>query len=116
MSGYYKNKFVAGLLAIFFSSLGLHRFYLGQWWGIFYLLFSWTGLPGVVGVVEGVMFILSSETDWDYHYNNPENPVSAGPGIIGGIVIIAAVLSVAMLLFVLGFLGGFSMMAFTSRW
>lgn len=116
MSGYYKNKFVAGLLAIFFSSLGLHRFYLGQWWGIFYLLFSWTGLPGVIGVVEGVMFILSSERDWDYHYNNPENPVSAGPGMFGGILIIAVVLFLAMLLFMIGFLGGFSVLTFTSHW
>jgi len=116
MSGYYKNKFVAALLAIFFGSLGLHRFYLGQWWGIFYLLFGWTGLPGAVGVIEGVMFIIGTETDWDYHYNNPDNPVSAGPGILGGIVIIAAVLSAAMLLFVMGFLGGFSMLALTSHW
>jgi len=31
-----KNKVVAGLLALFLGVMGVHRFYLGQWWGIVY--------------------------------------------------------------------------------
>jgi len=29
-----KSKVVAALLALFLGALGIHRFYLGQWWGV----------------------------------------------------------------------------------
>lgn len=33
--GRYKSKVAAGVLGIFLGGLGVHRFYLGQWWGFF---------------------------------------------------------------------------------
>ena len=64
-----KNKLVAGILAIFLGTFGIHRFYLGQWWGIFYLLFCWTFIPGIIGFIEGIVFLCSSEYVWNVKYN-----------------------------------------------
>ncbi len=63
-----KNKVVAALLAIFLGGIGVHRFYLGQWWGIFYLLFSWTFIPSLVALVEAIVFFLTSDRDWVAKY------------------------------------------------
>jgi TM2 domain-containing membrane protein YozV len=52
------NKLVAGLLAIFLGSFGVHKFYLGQMMaGIIYLIFCWTGIPGIIGIIEGIMYL-----------------------------------------------------------
>ena len=48
-----KNPTTAVVLALLLGGLGIHRFYLGQTaWGILYLLFSWTLIPGVVAFFE----------------------------------------------------------------
>ena len=64
-----KNKIAAALLAIFLGSLGIHRFYLKQLRGIFYLLFFWTGIPGIVALIEGILFLLMDDAKWDAKYN-----------------------------------------------
>jgi TM2 domain-containing membrane protein YozV len=59
---YTKSKVAAGLLGIFLGSLGIHKFYLGRWgWGVIYLLFCWTYIPGIVGFIEGIVYLLSSD-------------------------------------------------------
>jgi len=68
-TGRNKSKVAAGLLAIFLGGLGIHRFYLGQWWGIFYLLLFWTWIPALVALVEGIVFLLSDQQKWDERYN-----------------------------------------------
>ncbi|MCA0991405.1 TM2 domain-containing protein [Pseudalkalibacillus hwajinpoensis] len=56
-----KNRITAGVLAILLGSFGAHKFYLGRWgWGIIYLLFSWTYIPTIVGLIEGVIYLFSS--------------------------------------------------------
>ena len=53
------------LLGIFFGSFGAHKFYLGKtFWGVLYLLFCWTGVPFIVGLVEGVRYIFMSQDDF----------------------------------------------------
>jgi TM2 domain-containing membrane protein YozV len=64
-----KNKVVAGVLAILLGSFGIHRFYLGQWWGLLYILFCWTFIPGLIGLIEGIFFLVMSDEDWDARYN-----------------------------------------------
>lgn len=64
-----KRKLVAGLLAIFLGGLGIHRFYLGQWQGIFYLFLFWTLVPMIVAFIEGIVFLLTSDESWDEKYN-----------------------------------------------
>jgi TM2 domain-containing membrane protein YozV len=63
-----KNKIVAGLLALFLGGFGILRFYLGQWWGLFYLVFFWTFLPYAIGFVEGIVFLCTSDRKWEEKY------------------------------------------------
>jgi TM2 domain-containing membrane protein YozV len=63
-----KNRIIAGLLALFLGGLGIHRFYLGQWWGIFYLLFVWTFIPLLIAFVEAIVFFVTSDARWEEKY------------------------------------------------
>jgi TM2 domain-containing membrane protein YozV/uncharacterized tellurite resistance protein B-like protein len=68
-----KSKTVAGLLAIFLGSFGAHRFYVGQkGWGVVYLLFFWTYVPGILGLIEGFRYLLMSEEDFQTKYGGIE--------------------------------------------
>ncbi|MCO1334213.1 NINE protein [Microbulbifer sp. OS29] len=71
-----KGKVAAGLLAIFLGAFGIHRFYLGQWWGLFYLLFFWTGIPGIIAFIEGIVFLFTSDEKWLNKHGN-KNGASA---------------------------------------
>lgn len=65
-----KDKLAAALLAIFLGGLGIHKFYLGmKWWGLFYLLFCWTGIPAIVGFIEGIIYLFQSEEKFNQKYN-----------------------------------------------
>ncbi len=60
---------VAAALALFLGGLGVHKFYLHRpGLGILYLLFSWTLIPSIVGVVEAVMYAFSSDEDFERRY------------------------------------------------
>lgn len=53
------NKYVYAALAFFLGSFGAHRFYRKQnGKAVLYLLFCWTGIPGVIGMVEGVLTLM----------------------------------------------------------
>lgn len=66
-----KSKIAAGLFGIFLGSFGVHKFYLGRiGWGILYLLFFWTAIPGFVGVIEGILYLTSSDQDFNAKYNS----------------------------------------------
>lgn len=61
-----RSREVAAVLALLpTGSWGFHRFYLGQWWGIFYLLFSWTLIPSLVSLIEFIVFLCTSREKWD---------------------------------------------------
>ena len=64
-----KNKAIAGLLALFLGGLGIHRFYLGQWWGVLYLVFCWTGVPAIIAFFEALYFFFVSEETFNEIYN-----------------------------------------------
>ena len=67
-SGTGKSQIAAGFIALFLGGFGIHRFYLGQWWGIFYLLFFWTFIPAFVALVEAIVFFCTSAEEWDRKY------------------------------------------------
>ena len=57
-----KSKVAAGLLGIFLGGIGVHKFYLGKvGMGVLYLLLSWTFVPAFVGFIEGVIYLTSSD-------------------------------------------------------
>ena len=62
VDGGVKSKIVAGLLAIFLGTFGIHRFYLNQAkMGLLYLVFFWSFIPTLVGFIEGLIYLLQSD-------------------------------------------------------
>lgn len=54
-----KNYKMAAILAIVLGSLGAHKFYMGKYkMGILYLVFCWTWIPGIIGVIEGLVYLI----------------------------------------------------------
>lgn len=66
-----KSKTVAALLAFFLGGVGAHKFYLGKnGQGILYLIFVWTWIPAILGLIEGISYIVNSQEEFDAKYNN----------------------------------------------
>ncbi|MDY3775432.1 MAG: TM2 domain-containing protein [Eubacterium sp.] len=60
-----KNKIAAGLLGIFLGGIGVHKFYMGKiGMGILYLCFCWTGIPAIVGFIEGIIYLCSNDENF----------------------------------------------------
>lgn len=54
---------VGAILAIFLGDFGIHHFYTGDTkHGILHLVFFWTGIPGVIGLIEGIMWLVDPAT------------------------------------------------------
>lgn len=64
-----KNRYTAAALAFFLGGLGVHKFYLGKWIGIIYLLFCWTYIPSIIALIEGILYLVNGEEDFDRKYN-----------------------------------------------
>ena len=57
-----KDKVVAGILGILLGAFGVHKFYMGKIGiGILYILFCWTGIPSIIGLVEGIIYLTESD-------------------------------------------------------
>ncbi|WP_438351662.1 TM2 domain-containing protein [Paenibacillus sp. FA6] len=64
-----KNKVAAGLLGIFLGGFGIHKFYLGKiGMGILYLIFCWTYIPAIIGFIEGIIYLASSDQSFHTKY------------------------------------------------
>ncbi|MBE9124918.1 MULTISPECIES: NINE protein [unclassified Coleofasciculus] len=68
-----KSRKVAALLAlsgVVMPITGFHKFYLGQpWWGVVYLLLSWTPIPTIASAIEGVWYLLQNSEQFDRNFN-----------------------------------------------
>jgi TM2 domain-containing membrane protein YozV/ribosomal protein L40E len=66
-----KSKLAAALFAIFLGGLGIHKFYLGRiGQGILYLIFFWTFIPALIGLIEGILYLVMSQEEFDRKYGN----------------------------------------------
>jgi TM2 domain-containing membrane protein YozV len=64
-----KSKIAAGLFAILLGGLGIHKFYLGRiGWGIVYILFCWTFIPAIAGLIEGILYLTASDEEFEKKY------------------------------------------------
>jgi TM2 domain-containing membrane protein YozV len=64
-----KNKVAAGVLAILLGGLGIHKFYLGKpIQGILYLLLCWTFIPSFIALIEGIIYLVSSDESFAIKY------------------------------------------------
>ncbi len=94
----YKSKGLAAAMSFLIGGFGVHRFYLGQWWGLFYLLFVWTWIPGIISIIESIVFLATDQRNWDDKYNEGK-AAAPGEGAGGGaiaLVIIGVFFAVAI--------------------
>ena len=60
-----KSKIAAGILGILLGAFGVHKFYLGEVaLGILYLFFFWTFIPGLIGLIEGIVYLCESDEEF----------------------------------------------------
>lgn len=65
-----KSKVTAGLLGIFLGGFGVHKFYMGKTGrGVLYLLFCWTGIPSIVGLIEGIIYLTESDVAFERRFH-----------------------------------------------
>ena len=65
-----KNRTTAAVLAIFAGGIGVHHFYLNQTGkGVLYLIFCWTFIPAILGVVKGISFLSMNDETFNTKYN-----------------------------------------------
>ncbi|MDD6923287.1 MAG: 5-bromo-4-chloroindolyl phosphate hydrolysis family protein [Veillonellaceae bacterium] len=63
------NKLTAGMLGIFLGGFGVHKFFLGKTaLGIIYAAFFWTGIPWIIGIIEGLRYIVMPVDDFFDQY------------------------------------------------
>ena len=66
-----KSRLTAALLALLLGGIGIHKFYLGRIvQGVLYLLFCWTFIPAIIGLIEGIVLLSMSDKDFIYKYGN----------------------------------------------
>jgi TM2 domain-containing membrane protein YozV len=64
-----KSKTTAGILGILVGGFGIHKFYLGKiGLGIVYLLFCWTGIPSLIGLIEGILYLTKTDEEFQRKY------------------------------------------------
>jgi TM2 domain-containing membrane protein YozV len=64
-----KNRVAAALLAFFLGYLGVHKFYLGKiGQGFLYLIFCWTGIPAIIAFIEGILYLVASDSEFNSKY------------------------------------------------
>jgi TM2 domain-containing membrane protein YozV len=66
-----RDKSTAALLAFFLGGLGIHKFYLGNvGLGVVYLLFCWTLIPALIGLIETIILANKSKQQFDLEFNS----------------------------------------------
>ena len=60
------DKVAAGVLALLLGGLGAHKFYQGNTkLGLIYLCFFWTGIPAVLGLIEGILILIADDEEYE---------------------------------------------------
>jgi len=63
------NKNLTAIFAIFLGSFGIHHFYVGNMRrGILYLIFCWTYIPSLIGLIEGLLLFCMTEEKFHKTY------------------------------------------------
>lgn len=85
------SKVALLLITFFLGGLGAHKFYLKKpWWGVLYLVFFWTYLPGLAALIEFVIYACTSEERLNEKYET-------GGGSVVVIVLVALFGGIALL-------------------
>lgn len=63
------DRVTAAILAIVLGGIGAHKFYLGETTtGVVYLCFVWTLVPVFLGIIEGVIYLTTSDEEFQRKY------------------------------------------------
>jgi len=77
------NKVALLLITFFLGGFGGHRFYQKKYGlGILYLLFCWTYIPGLVALIEFIIYCFKSEEELQQRY-----PETSGAAIVLAVVL-----------------------------
>lgn len=64
-----KDRTTAGILAILLGGIGAHKFYLNDTgMGILYLIFCWTFIPAIIGLIEGILYLTKTDAEFQNKY------------------------------------------------
>jgi TM2 domain-containing membrane protein YozV len=64
-----KSRIGAALFAILLGNFGIHKFYLGRTGqGVLYLLLCWTFIPALLGLIEGIIYLCTSDASFARQY------------------------------------------------
>ena len=84
------NKPALLLMTFFLGGLGAHKFYLGKWvQGIFYLLFFWLWIPGLIALIELIVYACTSSERLNEKYS--AHGSAAVVMIVGTVVFVAII-------------------------
>ena len=76
------DKTTLAVLTFFLGGIGGHKFYLGKYGqGILYLLFCWTGIPGLAALIEFIIYLCTPAEDIARKYT------SKGAGAVVAVVV-----------------------------
>ncbi len=57
-----KSRVAAILFALLLGGIGVHKFYLGRiGQGVLYVLFCWTGVPFLIALIEGIIYLTMTD-------------------------------------------------------
>jgi TM2 domain-containing membrane protein YozV len=75
------DKTALALLAFFLGAFGAHKFYVGKYGqGILYILFCWTGIPGLIAFIEFIIYLCTPGEKIAQKYT------SKGAGVVVAVV------------------------------
>jgi TM2 domain-containing membrane protein YozV/Tfp pilus assembly major pilin PilA len=90
------------LLTFFLGNFGAHKFYLRKpVWGVIYLLFFWTWIPGLVAFIEFIIYACTSEESLNEKYETG-----------GGNAVIVAVIAGFAMISIIGILAAIALPAY----
>jgi TM2 domain-containing membrane protein YozV len=96
------SKAVLLLLTFFFGGIGVHKFYTRKnWQGVAYLLFCWTGIPGLIALIEFIIYAFTSREKLQKKYTASESTaVIAIVAVFGSIFVIGILAAISIPQFV----------------
>ena len=64
------DRITAGVFALCLGGVGAQKFYLGyDGQGILCILFCWTVIPAIIGLIDGITFLSMSDEEFDARFN-----------------------------------------------
>jgi TM2 domain-containing membrane protein YozV/Tfp pilus assembly protein PilE len=82
------------LLTFFLGAIGIHKFYLGKYWqGILYVLFFWTGIPGLIALIEFVIYAFTSSERLQEKYSASGSTAAVAVAVVFGLIFVIGILA-----------------------